>query len=517
MTIAYASNQVSVSTTTNGAGAITLTFPGPTTTNNAVVVVFSLLRSIGLPAVTVTDNGGGTYVRLFAANPNSMPNFVFLATGIVGRSNLRVTITVPVAGSGLLISAWAAEFSGLLPGAVQVDVSASNSDAPTTVHDAGVVVTNYAGELLLGVFNGGSNNHGVYTTWTAGSGYTLGANFGNPAPDALFGGPGGFATIWKIGGAAGTEDPEADTDAPVSIASMSTVAITNLNIGRATVVFTPLALGITAHLGSAAAAVPFHASATVAAVTRPAAGAAGVTGVFAASAAAIRQGPVPVSAADTLVLVATAAGVRIGARVVPGTAQVLVFHAAAEAVLVPFVPATAAVGGQGEFGGYVALDGTLTLPLLLTDNGGVPLDPDLVPTYRVFGPDGLLRGVVGAGVPVDSGPIMGASNASPVAYTSPNHGLTDGTCVTAAGVRGNLGANATGPVQVIDADTFAIPTAVGSGDYTGGGAWHVTGLYLLTPAASAAAGFEVAGSYVLRDRFVSVGRGLPGARTLIVT
>jgi len=147
------------------------------------------------------------------------------------------------------------------------------------------------------------------------------------------------------------------------------------------------------------------------------------------------------------------------------------------------------------FQGFVNLADPLVLADLTHDSTGSVVDLDVPPTYRVYGPDGLLAGGTGTLGYRDSGPVTGATNASPIEITSAAHGLTTGTLVSLAGVGGNPGANGTFTITVTGANTFTLNGSSGGGAYTAGGSWHVTGLYAVTLVCSAAAGYEAGVTY----------------------
>lgn len=149
------------------------------------------------------------------------------------------------------------------------------------------------------------------------------------------------------------------------------------------------------------------------------------------------------------------------------------------------------------FQGFVELESTLPVADLVTTSAGVPVNSDSLPTYRVYGPDGLLALVAGSLAKKDTGSITGATNASPIVVTSAGHGLTTGTRVTVSGVGGNSAANGTFMVTAVDADTFSLDSSTGNGAYTSGGAWNVTGLYGVTLTCSAANGFESGETYTV--------------------
>lgn len=107
-----------------------------------------------------------------------------------------------------------------------------------------------------------------------------------------------------------------------------------------------------------------------------------------------------------------------------------------------------------------------------------------------------MLGVTGSCTFLESGVVTGATNAAPVVYTAANHGLASGFVITVAGVTGNAGANASGVVTVLTANTFSIAGSIGTGAYVSGGIWHMTGLYTYTFAVASASGFESGTIYV---------------------
>lgn len=142
------------------------------------------------------------------------------------------------------------------------------------------------------------------------------------------------------------------------------------------------------------------------------------------------------------------------------------------------------------FVGFVELEDTLVVPYLALDAGLSPVNLDGLPVFRVYGPLGLLPLATGSSVFLDHGVVTNATHAAPVVITSADHGLTTGTAVTVSGVAGNTAANLTTTVVVLDADRFELDGSAGNGDYASGGTWNVTGLYRLSVACTAAAGFE---------------------------
>jgi hypothetical protein len=148
-----------------------------------------------------------------------------------------------------------------------------------------------------------------------------------------------------------------------------------------------------------------------------------------------------------------------------------------------------------SFVGYVQIEDTLYSAVLFRDAARTPVDTDAAPTFRVYGPDGLVPAATSAAAHLDAGTVTEASNAAPIVITSANHGLTTGTYITVSGVLGNTGANGSFTVTRIDADTFSLDGSTGTGSWTSGGAWNVTGLYRYTVVCTAANGFEAGTTY----------------------
>lgn len=98
--------------------------------------------------------------------------------------------------------------------------------------------------------------------------------------------------------------------------------------------------------------------------------------------------------------------------------------------------------------------------------------PDAAPTYRVYGPSGIiLTGTCGSAF---DGSVEDASNDSPIEITSADHGLETGNIVTVAGVGGNTAANGTFQVTKTGDNTFTLNGTTGNGAYTTGGTWQTT-------------------------------------------
>ncbi len=145
--------------------------------------------------------------------------------------------------------------------------------------------------------------------------------------------------------------------------------------------------------------------------------------------------------------------------------------------------------------GYVVLGETLDAVVLFRDAARVPVNTDALPTFRVYGPEGLVAAATGAAAKLDHGTITGATNATPIVVTDVAHGLTTGAYITVSAVGGNTAANGSFTVTRLTADTFSLDGSVGNGSYTSGGVWNVTGLYSYAIVASAGNGFEVGTTY----------------------
>jgi hypothetical protein len=150
---------------------------------------------------------------------------------------------------------------------------------------------------------------------------------------------------------------------------------------------------------------------------------------------------------------------------------------------------------MSEFSGFVALGDTFTDFLAVRDSNRQPVAPDAAPTFRVYGPSGILSAAGGTCTPAHTGSVTGASNASPVVITSASHGLQTGQRVTVSGVGGNTAANGTFVVTRVDANTFSLDGSTGNGAYTSGGTWLVTGFYKAAVVATGGNGFDAGEQY----------------------
>lgn len=156
---------------------------------------------------------------------------------------------------------------------------------------------------------------------------------------------------------------------------------------------------------------------------------------------------------------------------------------------------------MGRYLGLVPLNTELTAAVVTRDSNNTPTDASASPTFRIYGEMGLMANGTGSLALQDPGPsggaIANASNAMPIVITSNGHGLTTGTQVTISGVGGNNNANGTWIVTVLDANTFSLNGSTGSGIYTSGGTWHVSGLYNLSVTPTAVNGYVSGQNYTI--------------------
>ena len=149
------------------------------------------------------------------------------------------------------------------------------------------------------------------------------------------------------------------------------------------------------------------------------------------------------------------------------------------------------------FKGFVTLGSSFPFTFLTRTTGNNPLNSASLPTYRVYGPSGLMQNGTGSASFKDTGSITGATNASPIVITSTAHGLQTGNIVTITGVGGNTAANGTFTITRVGADTFSLDGSTGNGAYTSGGTWNVSGLYKVSISAIAADGYAAGTTYVV--------------------
>ena len=149
------------------------------------------------------------------------------------------------------------------------------------------------------------------------------------------------------------------------------------------------------------------------------------------------------------------------------------------------------------FQGFVQLENSIEIAILVRNSSLVPVNADALPTYRVYGPAGLMPAGTGTAAFRDSKAVSAATAAAPIVVNSTGHGLTTGTRVTVAGGVGLSGLNGTTTVTVVDADHFSLDGTTGTGTYTGGATWNVTGYYTVTVTAAAADGYAAGQSYAV--------------------
>lgn len=155
------------------------------------------------------------------------------------------------------------------------------------------------------------------------------------------------------------------------------------------------------------------------------------------------------------------------------------------------------IKGPG-FVGFATLEAAIRAAVVVTNSSWVPINADAAPTYRIYGPSGLMTSGTGSLTAKDTFTVTGATNASPIVITtSASHGLQTGQRVTISGVLGNLAANTTATITVVSSTTFSLDGVAGNGAYTSGGSGAVSGLYdwSFTPAASN--GFSADVSYAI--------------------
>jgi hypothetical protein len=151
-----------------------------------------------------------------------------------------------------------------------------------------------------------------------------------------------------------------------------------------------------------------------------------------------------------------------------------------------------------QFLGFFELSSDLVAAVAIAPPTGVPVDPTVNPTYRVYDGDTLLPNGTGSLAKMDTGTVTNATNVSPIVVTSNAHGLKTGNVVKITGVGGNTAANATFVVTYVSDNTFSLDGSTGNGAYTSGGAWHVLGLYSLSLTLANGAGYEKGKMYTVR-------------------
>lgn len=151
------------------------------------------------------------------------------------------------------------------------------------------------------------------------------------------------------------------------------------------------------------------------------------------------------------------------------------------------------------FAGYVQLEGTFYGTLLTTENGALT-DADAFPTYRIYGPSGIVTGGTGTMAYRQTGVISGIENTTPIRVNMGSaHGLQTGQRLSISGVSGAVAGTVNGqsfPITVVDADTFELQSTTAAGTGTGG-SWHLTGQYTMSHAILAANGYDVNETYTV--------------------
>lgn len=135
--------------------------------------------------------------------------------------------------------------------------------------------------------------------------------------------------------------------------------------------------------------------------------------------------------------------------------------------------------------------------LAIRNASNVPIEPDAAPTWRLYGPNGLVANGSGSATSLETGTIAGATNTSPIVITSALHGLTAGMSVTIASVGGNTNANGTFILSAIATNTFTLLGSTGNSGYTSGGTWKSTGLYRITLSGSVLSSLSAGTTYTL--------------------
>lgn len=150
---------------------------------------------------------------------------------------------------------------------------------------------------------------------------------------------------------------------------------------------------------------------------------------------------------------------------------------------------------DGTFLGTFTLGDTLAAAVPVVSGAGGPTDPPVAPLFRVYGEAGLMANGTGSLTKLDTAPVTGATDASPIALTAAGHGVQTGTKVNVAGVLGNTSANGEFTATRVDASTLSLDGSTGSGAYASGGTLHVAGLYQLSLPLNGGDGYEAGKCY----------------------
>lgn len=148
------------------------------------------------------------------------------------------------------------------------------------------------------------------------------------------------------------------------------------------------------------------------------------------------------------------------------------------------------------FLGFIDEAVAATLPIQIADANDAPVEPDAAPTFRIYGPNGLVTGGSGNLSSFESGVISGATNAAPIVLTTTApHGLSTGQPVTIASVGGTTAANGNFLVTALTSTTFSLQGSTGNGVYTSGGTWKTTGLYAISVSGGLLASLQAGHTY----------------------
>jgi len=153
---------------------------------------------------------------------------------------------------------------------------------------------------------------------------------------------------------------------------------------------------------------------------------------------------------------------------------------------------------SSDYVGPVVLGENVTLPVIIYDGNGTPVDPTQSPVFRIYSSEQAdALDVTGTLVKIDTGLISNATNAVPIVITTTvNHKLETGNHVTISGVGGNTAANGAFRITKINNTSFSLDGSSGNGVYTSGGQWHLTGLYAMNLAVTGGNGFAEGKTYM---------------------
>lgn len=158
------------------------------------------------------------------------------------------------------------------------------------------------------------------------------------------------------------------------------------------------------------------------------------------------------------------------------------------------------------FVGFVDLEDTIAFAFTVRNASRSPVAPDTDPSFRVYGPDGLIATNTRLATKLDTVSISSVVATSPITVnTSSDHGFYTGDRITITGVGGITAANSTWTITKVDADTFTLDTSTESGTYTSGGTAHVAGLWQVSIDVLQSLGFERGVTYTVRVAYAVSG------------